>query len=163
MATYFLLKIDGIPGESKDSRMKDWIDLDTWTWGAAQTGTMSYGGGGGAGRVAYKDFSFSMWVSKATPRLMLAMACGQHIKKAVLIACKSGGSPATAGEPYLKITFSDLLISSYKTIAGDQDAPMDACTINFSKFVYEYRPQRADGTMDGWISTGYDQKLNAVA
>ena len=162
MATDFFLKIDGIPGESKDSQMKDWIDLCSWNWGAAQTGTMSYGGGGGAGRVAYKDFSFTMWVSKATPRLMLAMACGQHIKKAVLVCRKVGGAVNGGGEPYLKITFSDLLISSYKTTAADE-VPGDQCTINFSKFVYEYRPQRADGTMDGWISTGYDQKQNAVA
>lgn len=140
--------------------MKDWIDLATWNWGAAQTGTMSYGGGGGAGRVAYKDFSFAMYVSKATPRLMLAMACGQHIKKAVLVCRKPTGGGGQ--EPYLKITFSDLLISSYKTTATD-DRPMEQCTINFSKFLYEYRTQRSDGTMDGWISAGYDQKQNAVA
>ena len=162
MATDFFLKIDLIPGESKDSQMKDWIDLHSWNWGAAQTGTMSYGGGGGAGRVAYKDFNFSMPVSKATPRLMLAMACGQHIKKAVLVCRKATGASDASQQVYLKITFSDLLISSYRTVSADE-VPQDRCTINFSKFVYEYRPQRADGTMDGWISTGYDQKQNAVA
>ena len=49
MAVDFFLKIDGIPGESTDAKHKDEIDVLSWSWGANQTGTMSYGGGGGAG------------------------------------------------------------------------------------------------------------------
>ena len=56
----FFLKIDGIPGESADSKHKDEIDVISWSWGANQTGTMSYGGGGGAGKVNFQDFSFTM-------------------------------------------------------------------------------------------------------
>jgi type VI protein secretion system component Hcp len=40
---------------------------------------------------------------------MLACASGQHIKKAVLTCRKAGGEQ----EEYLKVTFSDLLVSSY--------------------------------------------------
>ena len=38
---------------------------------------MRDGGGGGAGKVAMQDFSFTMSVNKASPKLLLACATGQ--------------------------------------------------------------------------------------
>src|ERR1700753_4105926 len=82
-AVDYFLKIDGIEGESKDSKHKGEIDLDSWSWGANQSGTYHGGGGGGAGKVAMQDFHFVMKINKASPKLMLACASGEHIKKAV--------------------------------------------------------------------------------
>jgi len=47
MATDYFLKLDGIKGESKDSKHKDEIDLLSFSWGATQTGAHASGGGGG--------------------------------------------------------------------------------------------------------------------
>ncbi len=69
MAVDYFLKIDGIPGESKDHKHKDEIDILSWSWGESQTGTMRTGGGGGAGKVNMQDFHFVMKVNKATPKL----------------------------------------------------------------------------------------------
>ena len=46
-AVDYFLEIDGIKGESHDHKKKDWIDLESWSWGETQTG--SHAGGGGAG------------------------------------------------------------------------------------------------------------------
>ncbi|MCC6131760.1 MAG: type VI secretion system tube protein Hcp, partial [Acidobacteria bacterium] len=51
MAVDYFLKIEGVPGESQDEQHKDWIDMMSWSWGESQSGTMSFGGGGGAGKV----------------------------------------------------------------------------------------------------------------
>ncbi len=40
-AVDFFLKIDGIDGESADSKHKGDIDLASWSWGEAQAGTHS--------------------------------------------------------------------------------------------------------------------------
>ena len=90
MAFDCFLKLDGIEGESHDSKHKNEIDVQSWSWGQSQTGTHGSGGGGGAGKVSMQDFHFVMGVNKSSPKLMLACATGEHIKKAVLTCRKAG-------------------------------------------------------------------------
>lgn len=59
MSIDLFLKIEGITGESQDSNHKGWINIDSFTWGASQPGNMSIGGGGGAGKVQYRDLTVS--------------------------------------------------------------------------------------------------------
>ena len=68
-AVDYFLKIDGIPGESTDSKHKNEIDIESWAWGQTNSGSHAYGGGGGAGKVAMQDFNFTMKVNKASPEL----------------------------------------------------------------------------------------------
>jgi type VI secretion system secreted protein Hcp len=150
------LKIDGIPGESKDSKHKDEIQVESWSWGESQTGTMAFDGGGGAGKVRMQDFHFVMTVNKASPKLMLACARGDHIKSAVLTGRKAGGSQ----QEFLKVTFTDLLVSSYKHgNSGGARLPTEQISLNFAAIEMEYRPQNADGTGGNPIKAGYDLKL----
>ena len=67
MAVDFLLKINGVDGESKISGHEGEIDVLAWSWGMSQTGTMHVGGGGGAGKVDVQDISLTKYVDKATP------------------------------------------------------------------------------------------------
>jgi type VI secretion system secreted protein Hcp len=157
-AVDYFLKIDGIEGESQDSKHKGEIDVYEWSWGAVQSGTMSFGGGGGAGKVEMQDFHFTMNVNKASPKLMLACANGEHIKKAVLTCRKAGKEQ----QEFLKITFSDILISSYQTggAGGSDNLPIESCTFNFGKIEHQYQEQKQDGTMGGAIKAGWDLKQN---
>lgn len=158
MATVdFFLKIDGIPGESHDAKHKDEIDVSSWSWGESNSGSMHGGGGGGAGKVNMQDFHFTMKVNKSTPKLLLACAGGDHIKKAVFIARKAGKDQ----QEYLKITFSDILVSSYQMGGSGGDIEgSESCSLNFAKVEYEYKPQKADGSLDGAITAGWDLKKN---
>jgi type VI secretion system secreted protein Hcp len=83
----YFLKIDGIEGESQDSKHKGEIDLDSWSWGETESGTS---GGGGAGKVSMRDFQFVMKVNKSSPKLLIACASGQHLPKALLTCRKAG-------------------------------------------------------------------------
>ena len=80
----YFLKIDGIDGEAQDKTHKNEIQLESWSFGETQTGTSHTGEGMGAGKVQMGDFHFVMRTNKATPKLFLACANGEHIKKAVL-------------------------------------------------------------------------------
>src|SRR5258708_339105 len=99
MAADFFLDIDGIKGESSDSKHKDHIELLSWSWGETQSGHSASGGGGGTGKVAMQDFAFHMKINKASPLLFLNCATGTHIKKAQLTCRKAGGEQ----QEYLKI------------------------------------------------------------
>lgn len=157
-AVDYFLKLDGIDGESQDDKHKKEIDLESWSWGASQTGTSIAGGGGGAGKVAMQDFHFVMRINTASPKLMLACASGEHIKKAVLVCRKAGKDQ----QEYLKITMSDFLVSSYHTGgSGSSDiVPVDQISLNFSKIEFEYKEQKSDGTLGASTITGWDVKLN---
>jgi type VI secretion system secreted protein Hcp len=156
-AVDYFLKIDGIEGESTDAKHKSEIDLESWGWGATQSGTMQYGGGGGAGKVAMQDFHFVMRHSKASPKLMLACASGEHIKKATLTCRKAGKDQ----QEFLKIEFSDLLVSSFQT-GGSANGiiPTDQVTLNFAKIEHEYKEQSADGSLKGPVKAGWNVKEN---
>jgi type VI secretion system secreted protein Hcp len=152
----YFLKIDGIDGESQDKTHKAEIQLQSFSWGETNAGTFAAGGGGGAGKVHMQDFNFVMNINKASPKIFLACANGEHIKKATLTARKAGKDQ----QDYLKVTFTDLLISGFQT-SGSSDAnhlPLDQVSFNFSKVEVEYKEQKADGTLGGAIKAQYDLK-----
>ncbi len=159
-AVDYFMKIDGIDGESQDAKHKGEIDILSWGFGATQSGTMHMGGGGGAGKVSVKDLHFEMNVNKASPKLFLACAKGDHIKKAVLTARKAGGEQ----QEYYKITLEDLLVSGYEAGASTTDKlfPTDKVSLNFAKIDILYKEQKPDGSLGGSIETKYDLKANKV-
>jgi type VI secretion system secreted protein Hcp len=156
-AVDYFLKIDGIEGESTDDKHKNEIDVESWSWGETNAGTHAGGGGGGAGKVVMQDFHFVMKVNKATPKLMLACATGQHIKDAKLTLRKAGGDQ----QEYMSYKFYDLLISSYQTGGSSGDVvPTEQVSFNYSKMEMEYREQKKDGSLGAPVKAGYDLKLN---
>jgi len=158
MAVDMFLKLDGIKGESKDHKHKDEIHIESFSWGMSQTGAHGAGGGGGAGKVAMHDFNFNMFVNKASPKLMLACATGDHLKTAKLTVRKAGGDQ----QEFMTITFSDILVSSYSTggSSGGDSVPTESISLNFAKVEFEYKPQKPDGTLDSPVKTGYNLSTN---
>ena len=160
-AVDYFLKIDGIEGESQDATHRGAFQLDSWSWRAQNVGTMQAGGGGGGGRAQMRDFYFTMRVNRATPKLMQRLASGEHIKRAVLTCRKAGTKP----QEYLKITFEDIIVSSYHTNSaqGDGLSPTETIGLNFAKITYEYREQKADGSLGGAVVASHDMKQNRTA
>jgi type VI secretion system secreted protein Hcp len=105
-----------------------------------------------------QDFHFVTKYNKSSPKLFLACASGQHIKNAVLTCRKAGGDQ----EEYLKVTMSDLLVSSYQTggSSGGDIVPTDQYSLNYSKIEFEYKEQKPDGTLGGAIKAGWSVKEN---
>ena len=157
MVADFFLQITGVPGESTDAKHKSWIDVMSWSFGESNPGSLQSGGGGGAGKVQMSDFNFMSRMSKASPKLFLACANGQHMKEAKLVGVHSGPMQ----QEYLTWTFSDVLVSSYQTSGSEGgDDVMDSVSLAFSKVRVEYKLQKADGSLDKAISAGYDLKSN---
>lgn len=169
MAVDYFLKIDGIEGESSDEKHKNEIEVVNFSWSEEQPGTFAEGAGGGAGKVRMGNFIYTQHTSKASPKLMLACAKGDHIKSAVLTCRKAGGGQ----QEFYKITFSDVMVASYETgstsvnengpNAGYHDgAPVDRVELNFAKIECEYRPQKNDGSLDNPVKAGYNLKTNTA-
>ena len=153
-AVDYFLKIDGIQGESRDDKHKDEIDIESFSWGETQSGTFAVGGGGGAGKVSMQDFHFTMPVNKASPALFLACAQGDHIKNAILTCRKAGKKQ----QEFLKVTMSDVLVSSFQIGGAGGVVPTDQISLNFAKIEVEYKEQDATGKLAGSIKKWFDLK-----
>jgi type VI secretion system secreted protein Hcp len=160
MAIDYFLKIDGISGESLDSKHKGEIDVEAWSWGEVNPtppGGGGGGGGGGSGKVQAQDFNFTAKFSKASPSLMLACASGKHLKSAVLTARKAGKGK----QEFLTFSLSDVLVSAYQTGGVEGEVvPADSVSLNFSKIQVEYKQQNPDGSLGASIKAGWDVKQN---
>jgi type VI secretion system secreted protein Hcp len=154
----YFLKLTAIDGESKDFKHKNEIDVESWSWSETNMGTHAHGGGGGAGKVQMNDFHFVMRHNKASPKLLLACATGEHIAEAKLTCRKAGGKQ----EEFLLVTMKDVLVSSYSTggSAHGEVLPMDQISINFSKIESKYSPQDEKGKLGSPVIAGYDLKAN---
>ena len=157
MAVDYFLKVDGIAGESKDTKHKDEIELESFSWGATQAAHAAGGGGGAAGKVSMQDFHFVMRANKASPKLFLACASGQHVKSAVLTARKAGKDQ----QEFLIIKMTDVLVSSYQSGGSEAvDVPTDQLSFNFSKLEVQFRPQNPRGQLGTAVKAGWDVKAN---
>ena len=155
----YFLKIDGVAGESVDSKHKGEIELEAFSWGEMSSGGHAGAGGAGAGKVAVQDLQFVMRYNRASPALLLACANGKHLKSAVLTVRKAGKGQ----QEYLIYKFTDVIVSSYQTGGSAQETagPTDQVSLGFAKIEVEYRPQKADGSLDAPVKAGWDVVKNA--
>jgi type VI secretion system secreted protein Hcp len=157
MASDIFAKIGDIKGESPDDKHKGEIEVLSWSWGVTQSGTMAHGGGGGEGKANFNDFNFTHHIDKASPVLMKACATGEHIKEATITVRKAGKGQ----QEFLIIKMADIIITGVAPSgAGDGAATAEHVALQFAKVDLEYKPQKADGSLDAGVHFKYDIKGN---
>jgi type VI secretion system secreted protein Hcp len=170
VADHFL-KIDGVDGESQDSKHKGQIDIMSFSFRADQTGTSATGGGGGKGKVKLGDFIIVKEIDKASPKLFQACCSGEVFKTVMLYVRKAGKDQ----QEYYQVKLSDALVSSHQTGGGEDMAikstgvpknsseewrPTETVMFNYSKIEIGYKEQKSDGTLSGEIKGGWNPKEN---
>lgn len=138
----YYLKLDGIPGESKDKNHKDEIELESWNWGVnagVDAATKQR-----TGRSTLNDLNFTMRVNKASPELFLKCANGAKIKTADLTCLKAGddGKQAT----YFKISLTDVYVTTYNTGGSSSEHSTtltESYSLAFTKIELAYTPKGA--------------------
>ena len=157
MALDMFIKIGSIKGEAKDGSHKDEIDVLAWSWGMSQSGTTQVGGGGGSGKVNVQDLSFTKYLDKSSPDLMLACCKGTHEKDAKLTMRKAGDKPLE----YLIITMTEVLVTSVSTGgSGGEDRLTENVTLNFAKVKVEYTEQTVTGGAGDKPKMTWDMQKN---
>lgn len=150
-----------IEGESQDKvyQAKKAIDVLAWSWGMSQSGTFHGGGGGGAGKANFQDLSFTKYVDKGSPNLMLACAQGTHLDDATLVVRKAGGK---APVEYITIKMTEVMVTAVTTGgSGGEDRLTENVTLNFSEVLYTYKGQKKDGSEEAGIDFKFDIAANA--
>jgi type VI secretion system secreted protein Hcp len=154
MASDIFAKLGDIKGESIDDKHKDEIEVLSFSWGVSNAGSMGYGTGGGEGKATFHDLSFTHKVDKASPVLMQACATGVHLKDATITHRKAGKGQ----QEFLVIKMNDVIITSVTHGSAGGDGASENVSIAFAKVAVEYKPQKADGSLDAGIHFKYDLK-----
>ncbi len=156
----FYVKIDGISGESKDSKHSGQLDVLSWAYAVSQSSSSHTGGGGGVGKANFSDLVFTHYVDKATANLIKYCAGGKHVASVELSCCKVGDGQ----QEYMKVTLTDVLITHVRPI-GATNSPrvIEEVGLSYSKIKVEVKEQNGDGSMGATVTGAWDVKQNKAA
>jgi type VI secretion system secreted protein Hcp len=161
VASDIFAKIGDIKGESLDDKHKDEIEVLSWSWGVtnARPAAAGSGGGGGQGKASFHDLSFTHKIDKASPVLMKGCATGVHLKEATITHRKAGKGQ----QEFLVVKMNDVIITSVLNEDSSGGHQTETVSLAFAKVDLQYRPQKADGSLDAGIHFKYDIKGNKEA
>lgn len=167
MAYDMFLDIDGIPGESGDSKYKDKIEVFGFNWQVSQQGSFAHGNTNAGGKADIRSLRVTKRTDASSHLLFINSVTGAYIKQATLIVRKPGGEPLD----YLKIQLNDVVIESF-VIEGkpahelqgkppeQTSHPLETISLAFSKVKVAYARQKDDRTLEAYKEVGWSVKEN---
>jgi type VI secretion system secreted protein Hcp len=158
MAPDIFAKIGDIKGESSDAKHKEEIEVLSFSWGVTNPGTMAAGTGAGPGKATFQDLSIVHKIDKASPLLLRACATGEHLKEVTITHRKAGKEQ----HEYLIVKMSDVIITGVTHGGSNEHPGSENVSLAFAKLDFEYKPQKADGSLEAGIHFKYDLKTSKV-
>jgi type VI secretion system secreted protein Hcp len=149
------LQLEGIAGESKDDKKKDWLQLENYSFQAF--GARDIATNQRTGRTQMSPLNCAKPADKATPKLYGALWKNQKISKATLVVRKAGKEQLD----FLTYDLEDVYVTSIAVSgsAGEEAAtPGEIVAFSYSKMTVNYKEQKSDGTLGGTVSETYDLK-----
>ena len=157
-SSVYFLQIGDIKGESTERNHKDWVDINSFSWGISNSGSIGSGGGGSAGKAIFSPLSWTQNLDSSVPLMYVGVASGKHYRSATLDV---GNISANSTSVYFQMVFDDVIQSSLN-ISGAGDRPGASGSLMYSKLTMTYRPQRDDGSLGAPIIGGWDLNKNAA-
>jgi type VI secretion system secreted protein Hcp len=162
MAADYYLQIEGIKGESADSKHAGWIECTSVNWTITQpkSATASTGGGHTAERAELSEITINKLVDLASPMLAQTCACGKTLPKVKLEFQRADGH----GEPikYFEVELENVLIGHVAPAFG-AGFPTENIGLKFSKVRWKYTQQKIGGGSSGNTAGGWDLSTNRIA
>jgi len=134
-ATMFLKFDPEIKGNSSAKGYEGQIEVVNYGFGVAQHGGFSFAKGGTRVNANLEDMTVTFRMCSASPKLMQYCSSGKHLTKATLTCVMAGGDKLTK---YNEIVLTDVIVSSYRTVADGSDFPHESISLNFAKVDQEF-------------------------
>jgi len=158
MAYDAFLKLDGMDGESTDSKYKGYVEVSSFSFGITHMTTLGSGtGGGGSGRAALGELQISKVVDKSSTVLFQKAATGEHFPKGKFVVRKAGGSQME----YLVLAMEIVFVTSVhiSSSSGEENAN-ESVSLAMGKLGVDYSPQDPTGKPLAAVHGGWDQITN---
>ena len=152
---------EGIKGEASDAGHKEWMDVQSISWGVGRqiTSSTSTAGDRESSNAVISDLQITRLMDSATPKIFIESCCGTG-KTVVIDLTKTGTGSGT--DTYMQYTLKNALISNYTVDASSQssDRPTETITISFVDVEVKYTPYDEDGNAEAAIAVGFDTASN---
>jgi len=162
MATDFYLQLEGIKGESTDSKHAGWTEVLTVNWTITQpkSATTSTSGGHTAGRAELGEIHITKLIDIASPMLAQTCACGKTIPKAKIEFFRADGNDRVK---YYEVELENVLIGHVSPSFNPGGDPTESVGLKFAKVKWKYTQQKIGGGSGGNTAGGWDAATNRVA
>jgi type VI secretion system secreted protein Hcp len=152
---------EGIKGEASDPAHKQWMDVESISWGVGRqiTSATSTQGDRESANAVISDLQITRRMDSATPKIFIESCCGTG-KDVVIHLTKTG--TGSGADVYMQYTLKNALISNYTVDAQNQstDRPSETITVSFVDVEVKYTPYDEDGNAEAAIAVGYDTATN---
>lgn len=160
MAFDAFLKVDGCPGESTDDAHKEWIEVLSYSLGVTQPNSpTSTAGSMSAERANFHPFTIVKTIDKASPKLALNCASGEHFKEVKLELCRAGGDK----QKYMEYKMTDVMVTSFRPggHSSGENLPLEEVSFAYGKIEWKYTStDPSTGKAKGDVAAGWDLKTN---
>ena len=154
------LKIAEVDGDVSDSSYVKHIQVQSLSTGMSNPSSVSVGtqagSAGGGGKVIMSDIAFTKYCDKASPKLWLKCAKGEHFKDFEFKYVISRGD---SSDVFKTVKLTDVLVTGYQhSGSSGSDLPMESISLNFAKIEISYKPRKPEGGWEDAMKAGYDLK-----
>jgi type VI secretion system secreted protein Hcp len=159
MADAIILEVPDVTGECQLDGYTQKIVLTSFNHGMSQPMTTDpTNQERTVGRVNCQDLTASKYMDSASVPLINAICTAKNLGTCKVYILKATGADGAGQTLALTIEMSQTMISSY-SLSGGGGPPMETFTFNFNKIVWNYTPQKEDGSLDGNIPTNWNLAL----
>ena len=126
-----------------------WLELDSFSMGLSNNGSIGSGGGAGAGKLSATGAFLGLGSSAQLLELTQALTSGKHYKDLEVEAYRSGGDK---GDSLVdQYYFQDVLVSSLST----SNASSNQVSVDFGAFSHGHIDYKDDGTQGDVTEAGW--------
>jgi type VI secretion system secreted protein Hcp len=135
------LKLDGIKGESTDSKHKDEIDVISFQFGLTADHSLSSGGAIRVTSPTCEGFSITKTLDKSSPLLASAAMTGKVIKTGTVALSQEGKSDTV----YYTMILTDVVVASFAQSGRESAVPVEEVSFLARQLELRYRPPSEKG------------------
>ena len=103
----------------------------SYSFGVSNVVSDTTGGGGGAGKVTFSDFTYTKRLDADSSKLFKACATGAHFKTATIVMRDAKGNTSN------QIVLTDVLIKSIQT-SGDSNNVNEVIALTYTKIDFNF-------------------------
>jgi type VI secretion system secreted protein Hcp len=155
MATDIYLQLDGIKGESTDSKHKDWVEISSYTHKITQPASVTARSGGGAnsGRSQHEPFILIKPHDLASAKIFDACCTGKYLKSAKLEKMVAVGADKAK---QVLIELDNVVVASFELDFDEKTQHhFERIALNYGVIKWTYTQTKGDGTAGGNVAAGY--------
>ena len=137
MATRLFLKLGDIKGTSKDAKNhKDWIEIESFSYGVANSVNTTEKAKGNPGGEAcnHSDISLNKVIDKTSPLFYAHCSSGKIFDKATIECCEEE-------ELLFRLNLTNAAVSSASVGGGTGGVPTESLSLSFSKVAWQYKTE----------------------